>query len=223
MSNSFVFTRDPTITFPPAEIARLAGVHRIEPTLLEAIIAEAATFYGIAQWSKAQGYDDPDTLHKIEKPATALLKLLANEVNRHRLFVKLLGIEDGYAPGDLVAIGDKFAQLLPFLEDIRSAARKAHRTGPKHRPKAKGDLAEAYRALNRHWRSIFGDDDFTNGWDNVGQERPLIPTGPAACFLYDVMKLIDPTRERLGAELRDLMTDTVASLPGPRRGRRNLG
>ncbi len=212
-----VFARDPTITFPESEIGKLARWHRINQTLLEAIIADAATFYGWAQWSKAQGYDGPDTLDKIEEPASALLDLLANEVNRHRLIANLI------RGCSLVTIGDKFDQLLPFLEVIRSAAREAHRTPPRHRPKAKRDLAEAYRALNRHWRSIFGDREFSNTWDYVDKSRPPIPTSPAACFLYDVMKLIDPTRERLAAELRDLMTETVTSLTGPRRGRRNLG
>jgi hypothetical protein len=60
------------------------------------------------------------------------------------------------------------------------------------------------------------EKEFTNVWDPVS----LDPTSPAACNIYDWMRLVDPHRPRLGEQLRHLMGETVKNLPGPRQGRK---
>lgn len=55
---------------------------------------------------------------------------------------------------------------------------------------------------------------FTNTWDGK------IPTSAAACFLFDALREIDPDRQELASELRDLMQNTVKDLPGKRQGRK---
>lgn len=202
------------------DISALAKRHKIaDSAMLRRLIEDAAQCYESTRWTIAEGYDGPDTLNKVEKPASALLDLLANEVNRHRLLVNLIGVKDGYATNDL-AFATKLDQLPAFLEAVRLAAREAHRTRPRKRPKSKADLTAAYAFLVKFWPA---GATFSNTWDDTDRGSPPIPTSPAAWFLYDAMKLIDPNRKRLAEELRDLMAETVTSLPGPRRGRRNLG
>ena len=93
MTSTYVFASDPTIIFPENEVARLAKGHKIDQALLEAIIAEAAFFYATTLWINNEGYNGPDTLDEIEEPAAALSDLLANKVNRHRVFTELIGVE----------------------------------------------------------------------------------------------------------------------------------
>jgi hypothetical protein len=225
---SYIFTSDPTIALPAEDIAKLAKRHKIDRTLLEAIIGEAAWYYGTTRWISEEGYDKPDTLDEIEKPITALLNLLGHEVNRHRLFVRLVGVQDGHAVNDVVAVGAKFDALVPFLKEVRLAARDAHWARGRGRPEAKADLASAYRFLARRYRELFGDKAFTQNWVKVPKpdlikpdliKKDLAPIAQAAQFVFDVIKIIDPDRPCLAEELRDLMTKTVATLPGPRRGR----
>jgi len=193
------------------DIAGLARDHRITNlALLEAAVAEADMLYDTSQY--AERYGGPDTLDKIDKPISALLDLLANEINHHYLVVEL-----STARG--VAIAEKFEELPPLLETVRAAAREAHRI--RARPRIKNDLRSAYRGLVRFWPSLSAEQ-FANVWANTGSG--LSPTSAAACFIYDVMKQIDPSRTRLAEELRELMANTVKESPGPRRGRRrNLG
>jgi len=192
---------DPTISFPASKIAKLAKDHKDHQTTVEAIIGETACNYRAVQWATAQGYDDrSDTLDKIEKPIAELSLLLSDKINHHRLF------EDGGEPALR-----KFCEKLPtLLENVRLAARKAHQTRGRGRPKARADLNGAYWSLERWYRRIFGDDKFTNVWDGPATE--LTPTSPAASFFFDVMTLIDPDQPRLAVELRELMANTVKYL-----------
>jgi hypothetical protein len=209
-SDSAILARDPKISFPVDEIAKLAENYKIDQTTLEVIIADAACHYHALRWSTGEGYDDRDTLDKIEKPAAELSRLLSENVNHHRLAMTLF--EDG---GES-ALRKFCEEAIPFLDDVRLAARKAHRSRERGRPKARGDLEGAYQSLAKWYRRLFGDVEFTSSWEASNS----YPTSPAACFLYDVMTLIDPDRPHLPKELRDLMTETVSNIPGPRRGRR---
>jgi hypothetical protein len=202
--------RDPTASFPTDEIAKLTERHKIDQATLEAIIADASCRYRALQWGTAQGYGDRDTLDKIEKPIAKLLQLLSNKTNQHWLAVTLF--EEGGEP----ALRKFCEELLPLLENVRLAAHKAHRPRKRGHPRVREDLDCAYQFLAEWYRRLFGDENFTNGWHPMG----LGPTSPAACFLYDVMNLIDPDRERLAEELCDLMADTIKHLPGARQGRR---
>jgi hypothetical protein len=192
------------------DIARLARDHRItDMSLLESVVFDADQYYEVIRYAELHG--GSDTLNKIEKPISMLLDLLANEINHDCLFGEL------FTAGG-VAIAKKLEELPPFLETVREAARAAHWSRRRGRPKCKSDLRVAYRSLVRGWAWLKGPEEFTSDWDYV--EARLIPASPAACFIYDVMKQIDPSRPRLAEELRDLMAATVAELPGPRRGRR---
>jgi hypothetical protein len=216
VSETIVFASDPTITFSADRIADLADKHGIGQTLMEAIICEAAFHYGATQWLHAEGYNGPDTLDKVEELAAALSALLAHKLNRHRLFATLFE-ESG------IAAVAKFEELLLFPDAIRSAARKAHRRRTRGRPRVKVDLAAAYHSLVRSYGLVFPGRPFTNVWDTSDKKHPPIPMSRAAWFLFVVMELIDPHRDRLAEELRDLMGGTIKSLPGQRRGRPNLG
>jgi len=199
---SVILVRDPTASFPTDEIAELAERHKIDQYTLEAIIADASCCYRALQWRTAQGYGDRDTLDKIEKPIAELSRLLSEKVNHHWLAVTLF--EEGGEP----SLRMFCEELIPFLENVRLAAHKAHRPRERGRPKVRVDLDCAYQFLVGWYRRLFGDEAFFNKWECSDAEG-LVPTSNAACFLYDVMKMIDSKRLRLAEELRDLMADTV--------------
>jgi hypothetical protein len=204
------------------DIAALAERHGIAPGLetselprLETIIhASVASYHnpgrGVDYYSE---FSEPDTLDQVEKAAGELSALLHNERNSRRL---IRGQSD-----DFIA---KFHELAAILDAVRLAAsrnHRSHRPGKRGHPVVKGDLAVAYQGLVWFWRETFGDDAFKNNWHR-DPKTGLTPITDAARFLYDAMKLIDPTRPRLAAELRRLMNETVADIPGPRKGRRTL-
>jgi hypothetical protein len=200
-SDSVILVRDPAISFPADKIAKLAERHKIDQVTLDAIVADAACNYRAVQWTTAQGYDR-DTLDKVEKPAAELSRLLSDKTNHHRLAAAL------FEEGGELALRKFCEEMLPLLENVRLAARKAHRPREPGRPKMRVDLDCAYQSLVKWYRRLFGDEAFTNKWHRTDAEG-LIPTSDAACFLYDVMKMIDSRRLRLAEELRDLMADTV--------------
>jgi hypothetical protein len=185
VSETIVFASDPTITFPADKIAKLADERKIDRILLEAIIGEAAFHYGATQWSHAEGYNGPDTLDKVGKLAAALSALLAHKLNRHRLCATL------FEESGLAAVA-KFEEFRPFLDAIRSTARKAHQRRTRGRPRVKSDLAAAYRSLVQSYGLVFPGRRFTNVWDTKDRKHPPIPVSRAACLLYDVMQLIGP-------------------------------
>jgi hypothetical protein len=177
------------------------------PTLKEAR-AQAEQAYHWAQWTQYcedESFDRPDTLDKVEAVAWALLQLLANEpdnINRQRLL------------GELDR--SKLDETWRCLDAVRLAARRAHVKRRRGRPKTKADLRAAYSVLVKYWQRTTGEEP-TNGWDDEGPR--LEPTSPAAIFLFDELRRIDPGRERLAEQLQDIMIKTVKDSPGPRRGR----
>jgi hypothetical protein len=137
----------------------------------------------------------------LRKPIAVLSRLLSDKINHHLLCVTLF--EERGEP----ALREFCEELLPWLENVRQAARRAHQRRGRGRPKARTDLSGAYWSLERWYRRIFGDDKFTNVWEPSA--TGLTPTSPTAFFFFDVMMLIDPGRPRLAEELRELMANTV--------------
>jgi hypothetical protein len=207
------------ITFTTRDIALLAERHKIDQAQLETIIYAGAAIYHNAGRYKEYlpeywaAYHEPDTLDQVEKAASELSALLHDERNRRRL---IRGQSD-----DFIA---KVHGLSAVLDAVRLAASRNHRSrrpGKRGHPVVKGDLAETYRRLACFWREIFGDANFkVSTWHRGSDGLQPKRDAAAARFLLDAMKLIAPTRPRLGEELRNLMKETVASLPGARQGRR---
>jgi hypothetical protein len=146
------------------------------------------------------GDEGLDTLDRVEKPAAALMTLLADEANRQRLLSEL-GCE----------VVEAFSRS---LDEVRSAARRRHVA----RRDNDCNLPAAYSVLAEFWQSTHPDEEFTNVWGTV--DGSLAPTSSAACDIYDWLRDIDPHRPRLAEELRYLMGRTVENLPGPRQGRK---
>jgi hypothetical protein len=225
-----VFARDPTFRLPPWAISKFATdtAHALSQDLAEAMIGDADFNYRTCQWTESEGYSGPDTLDKLEQPVSALLDLLQDKINRHRLGCKLAVLDDNLAEipigPDGVWVGTRggFAEvtaLESLLERVQVAAPKAHR--PKRgrgRPKTKSDLEAAYRSLARNWRLIHGDDKFTNTWAQT--ENGLQPISLAARFIYHAICLIDPARQNLAVDLQAMMERDIVSIPGSRPGRR---
>jgi hypothetical protein len=189
------------------------------PTTLEEARYQARFFYDSAQFSNDEGLDGPDTLDEVEAPAWKLELLLGDllSINHRRLVWELTGDDDDPSGDRAVAVGEKLDEMVDFLGEVRLAARRAHVKRQRGRPGAKRDLRAAYSVLIDYWRRTHPGEDPTNGWD---KEDPRVPTSPAACFLFDELRRIDPRRERLAEQLSDLLTETVAALPGRRRGRK---
>jgi hypothetical protein len=155
--------------------------------------------------------DDPSkTLDEVERLSGPLLDLLFDEVNRQRL-IGLLADD----VTDERTVANKFDESRHFLYVMAQLAGGGYQKRGRGTPRQKDDLRGAYNVLVAR----YGNDrsDFTNVWAETDE---LVPTSPAAQFLYDSLRLIDPHRTRLAQELRDLMGETVKSLPGPRRGRK---
>jgi hypothetical protein len=196
------------------------------PTTLEEARSQALMAYYFNQSSEEKGlgaeFDGPDTLDKVEKPANRLLELLCDTVNRHRIIDALL---DEYHPEhkecprcELIdEVAHKFDEMCRQLDAVRLVARKAHLKRERGRPGIKADLRAAYSVLIDYWQREHPEVTPTNGWD---EEDPRIPRSVAACFLFDELRRIDPRRKRLAEQLSDLLTETIAALPGRRRGRK---
>ena len=217
----------PNIQFPQRDIVGLAEKHstkeqRISPSTMEGLIKDADTAYKDAPWIEAN-FGGADTLSKIEKPISALLDLLRDRINRHRLIAQLFQDGDEHLVTNRVtrefASEDKYDELIATLDVIRVAAPKAHRPPQGRRgPKSgKTDLAAAYRRLAAHFEKIFGKP-VTNGWTKT---KPPLPANASTAFIYDIMRLVDPIRTRLAEDLQDLIEKDIAKTPGPRRGRRD--
>ncbi len=193
----------------------MSGIETPLPTTKEEAIYWAGFAYGGVDHNWDTG---ADTLEDVERPAAALIELLdwPNEINRQRLITELAA--DQQDDEAAVVISEKLDETLRFLDEVRLAARRAHRHRRREegRPQSKHDLRAAYAVLLGYWRRTH--DEFTNVWASAAGQ--LSPTSAAASFLYDSVRKIDPGRARLAEELRDLMAETVKSTPGPRQGRR---
>jgi hypothetical protein len=190
------------------------------PTTLEEARHQATFAYDSAQCWEYDGFDGPDALDRVEKPATQLLQLLDNRpdnINWCRIIGELTGEDDDPSGDRAVAVGDKLDDMLHFLDEVRLAARRAHVKRGRGRPGTKADLRAAYSVLIEYWQRAYPGVTPTNTWD---KEDRRIPTSDAACFLFDELRRIDPRRERLAEQLRDLLQETVESSLGPRPGRK---
>jgi hypothetical protein len=151
--------------------------------------------------------EGPDTLLDLADLLDRVWELLWPQANANRLSAAVADSSDPALPfpSDFAGLLDRYASL----------ARAAHRG--RGNPPKNANLAVAYRILADFWQEQEGG--ITNVWarDSAGI---LVPTSPAACFLYDALRGIDPDRPRLAEELRDLMADTVKQLPGQRQGRK---
>jgi hypothetical protein len=199
------------------DIARLAARHWINnlDELREAISSAQVVYDSVQSWPELEA---PDALDRIDAPALAMFEALDDRryLDRVRLVQTLTaGSPSGTAVEEML---DKLDDWLVFLDEIRLAARKAHKARGRGSPARKPDLRAAYCELVQYWLRSFGEAKFTQGWADTTEG--LKPTSPAAAFLYDAMTLIDHHRPRLAEELRALMMATVAELPGSRRGRR---
>jgi hypothetical protein len=192
-------------------LGRIAREDQIDRKALARAVREARARYRLAiWWEKYHPPEDaPDTLLKLAAVLGEAERLLAEPINAKRL-VMVRGW--GAATPVMPEVYDFSYALLAY----RRLARMAHRG--RGRPSQKGDLRAAYDTLVALWKEH--PRQFTNEWQPTTDG--LAPTSLAACFLYDVLRWIDPNRDRLAKELRALMAKTVKNLPGPRRGRRNL-
>src|SRR5204863_9189467 len=55
------------------------------PSTLEDALSWARFFYDDSQSWEQEGFDRPDTLHRVEVPAAALIDLLRDDINRQRI------------------------------------------------------------------------------------------------------------------------------------------
>jgi len=150
--------------------------------------------------------DGPDSLLVLADLLDQVWELLWPTANVNRLSAVIAEDSGNPAPlNDFAFLVDRYACL----------ARAAHRG--RGRPPKKHDLTLAYRLLADFWRDQEGSRNFTNDWMKTADG--LAPVSPAACFLYNSLKEIDPNRPQLAKELRHLMAVTVKHLPGQRRGR----
>lgn len=239
---------DPVILMDPDRIAEMAAEFDVDKTRLMKTVCYAADRYQYARSWREDG--ESDSLDEFYKPIEQLLGLLSSEINLRRLFFLLWfqnfeasgynwkiprrrkrgnqkdddpdadklaekGVEDYDPDADRLAIANLLQSELPaVLERIRDAARELHWKRGRGNPGTQMDLRRAYDILADEWRRLKGDENFTKDWYRGA------PVSLTARFLFDAMKLIDPDRAKLSAELEGLMDKTVRSLPGPRRGRK---
>jgi hypothetical protein len=217
MTRMFEFTP----TFECSDIEKLAAEHKFDEGHLKAVIYDAADFYQRTIWAQPEAGDDLD---KLEETADQLLRLLDSPVNKSRLVIGLIGLEareDRNSFSDCEAIVKKLHELPETLRQIRQAARDMHQPRLPGRPRQRGELEAAYSVLSRAWRQKFGDSAFTNVWQGLGDGQ-RVPTSPAACFLYDALKVVAPSRERLAEELEDLMETTIREMSPRGKGRKRI-
>jgi hypothetical protein len=196
------------------------------PETVEEARSQALVAYHFNQSSEEKGLgaelDGPDTLNKVEAPASKLLELLddrLNNVNRQRIIDALL---DEYHPErrgcptcELIdEVAHKFDEMLSRLDAVRLAARKAHQKRRRGRPAIKNDLRAAASVLIEFWKRTHGPKKFTNAeWNG------LEAIGGPAKFLFDELRRIDPKRQRLAKQLKGIMAEAVAETDDDRRGR----
>jgi len=208
MRHPHLFEVNPAICFAESDIAPIAArQHQKIKPLFEWIVREAACAYAKRRDHEETWGSKPDTLHKVEARAGALLDLLSDNVNQQRL----AQVDDASARQveDLIASLRWLIAAIPTARTL--AAVNGVRPGILGRPPdpQRRDLEAAYKKLVDRWIQIFGEAEFklTDKW--VSTDRGLEPdVGATALFLFDALKLIDPERKRLGEQLRDLMAET---------------
>jgi hypothetical protein len=200
----------------PKFVAEWATKHKeIDRDGLSDALLWAATYYS------GGGLCENDTLNEIAESAAELLKLISDRINRQRI-INALVLErySEITPRSLDMVGEvtaKLDEMFSMLDAVRRAARYPRRARTRGRRAEKQDLRAAYGRLAAFWKRSFGEKKFTQVWTTT---KPPEPLSPASYFLYAAMNLIDPSRPRLGEELRDLMQKDISEIPGPRRGRR---
>jgi hypothetical protein len=97
MTKFTVYTQLDDFHAPLRAISRLAKEHGFLIPHVEAIVGDADFHYRGTRWVEAEGYSGPDTLDKSEQPISALLNLLEDKINRHRLGCKLAMLDDNLA------------------------------------------------------------------------------------------------------------------------------
>lgn len=110
------------------------------------------------------------------------------------------------------AIADQLDGLIDSLDVLTEAATKAHQRS--HGNQRKKDLRTAYAVLAAYWRRARPAIPITASFVNGEPKR-----GTAADWLLMALRWIDPARDRLLPELKELMTKDVANTQGLRRGR----
>jgi hypothetical protein len=204
-----------------AKVEAIAKRLDVDPIKLATVINKATYAYDGPDFAEEEGLGVSDRLDKISAHARALIGLLAcwpGNLNRTRLVQELSADDDGTGERVEAAI-QKLDDMLSLLEDVCVAAAAAHQTHDRGRgrPAAKAALRAAYQVLADFWIEAFGPESFTQQWQLAAGE--LVPANGASCFLFEAVALFD-RGPRLAEKLRALMIDTVAELPGRRRGRR---
>ena len=199
-----IFSRVENAHLPVEQIEQLARRYHIDMELMEAIVYDAHFFYVTAQW--AEHFGGKDTIHNIDKLARPLMKLLSDELNRHRLTGALLDTNDDGIAG-LEEVAASYETALEFLQRICNLTAKAHIPPKRGRPEGH-DLAGAYASLARSWRAVKDTATFTNNWESA--DVGLVPAGSATSFLVDALRIIDPNRPRLAESLRNLMSNEIS-------------
>jgi hypothetical protein len=230
------------------DIDRIANTFGIaEVSRLRNAVGDAAQAYHAAQF--AARYGGPDRLDEIEELIGKLSVSLEEDVSRHFLFVEIhksRGLSEAEKFEDLPRLlevvrkaaskvvrpvrrgrrakkGDlraAYRVLVRFWSTRSFTSRAISASGTDEARETVAVLCSIpgglVLRLDDETEASF--DDFTRGWDYA--DGRLVPISPAARFLDEVMKMIDPQRPRLPQELRRLMAETVKAIPGRRRGRK---
>ena len=193
----------PNIQFPPWDFVVLAEKrstkeHRITTETMEGLVKDAATAYEDAHWIEAN-FGGTDTLDEIEKPISAVLALLRERINQHRLIVQLFKDGADHLVTRRVTRGICIRGQIrrvcspPLRRSERPRAKRSDRPGAGVAAnRGKQTLPQLTGGWRRHYEIIFGKP-VTNGWTKEKPPRPT-PTPPPT-FIFDIIHLIDPTED----------------------------
>jgi hypothetical protein len=101
-------------------------------------------------------------------------------------------------------IQQKLDAWLDMASEIVLAAERAHSKRLPGNPGGGGSLLRAVYPLAFFWTRTLKRRFKLSKWARTS-EGVLVPLGATAAYLFDAMKIIDPARQRLGEELRNVM------------------
>jgi hypothetical protein len=219
--------RDPSFSVAAEDIAALAEAigraacldQPYDAYAVQMVVEHTAAAYRATQWMASQGDLGPDTLDQVGEPLHRLLDLLTHGLNRDRLTTQfVIEAYGGTGIKGAKATFDAYEAMLALLAAIPAAAERAHRGRARGRPVRHPELNAAFRVALGHFNRMFGVENLLGrrAWTET---TPPQPRHLSAIFIFGVIKLVAPDRERLATELRTLMVRALAALPGPRPGR----
>jgi hypothetical protein len=200
--------------------AQLLFAKAVEPETDEEALALAHVVYWQSRGATVAEADGADNLERVAALAAALASELNGETPCSRAGRLRLVAERSKWDNDRTvpvceredAVADQLDGLIDNLDALTEAATKAHQQS--HGNQRKKDLRAAYDVLAAYWRRTRPEIPITASFVNGEPKR-----GTAADWLLATLRRIDPARDRLVPELKELVTKDAANTPGPRRGR----